>query len=128
MKIRFQRGSVRFRLRQREVRMLVEEGRVVEEIQLDNALLRQILETGDAPPSVEIDGATVRARIPVADTRAWQSGDEAGLYYNLPGGTRLMVEKDWACIELPPGESNEDTFARPEQDTGGCGPGGAVED
>ena len=113
MKIRFQRGSVRFRLRQGEVRSLVETGRLAESVAVGNAAFVAALEVGGDAPSLALDGSRLVARIPSVDARRWASDDSVGLSYGLPEGTRLLVEKDWACLEPVTGDDNGDTFARP---------------
>jgi len=113
MKIRLQSGSVRFRLRQTEVRALVATGRADEAVWLGKANFVNSLQLHEGVPALTLDGPTLVARIPAEDVRRWASGDAVGLSYTLPEGTRLLVEKDWACLEPVAGESNDDTFARP---------------
>ena len=113
MKIRFQRGSVRFRLKQGEVRSLVETGRVEEPVALGDVVFVQSLELGGDAPTLAFEGSRLAARIPAADARRWASDDSVGLCYEMPEGTRLLVEKDWACLEPADGDANADTFARP---------------
>lgn len=113
MKIRLQTGSVRFRLRQSEVKNLIATGHAVEILTLSHGTLENLLELGDGPPEVILLGAGLVTRIPAVDVRRWAEGCDVGLRYTLPTGTQLLVEKDWACLEPTPGESNEDTFARP---------------
>jgi hypothetical protein len=121
MKIRLQHGSVRFRLRQGDARVLVTQGRVEETVSLCDNMLVCCLELHEGRPSITLHGARLTARIPAAEARSWHSGDQVGLYYTPASGTRLVVEKDWACLEPAPGETNEDTFARPRADRAGCG-------
>jgi len=113
MKIRFQRGSVRFRLRQGEVRTLVGMGRAEESVAIGNEVLVHSLVLHAGPPGLAIEGAGLVARVPVEDARAWATGTEVGLRYELTGGTRLLVEKDWACLEPAAGDGDDDTFPRP---------------
>ncbi len=113
MKTRFQRGSIRFRLRQGEVRSLVETGRFEESVAVGDAILVHLLELGGPSPSLALEGSRLVARIPAVDARRWASDDSVGLCYELPEGTRLLVEKDWACLEPAAGDDNRDTFARP---------------
>jgi hypothetical protein len=113
MKIRLHRGSIRFRLRQGEVRALIETGRVVETLRLGGSEFCCSLGLGPNGASVSVGPAGISASIPRLDAEAWASGQNVGVYYPLPEATRLMVEKDWACMEPTPGESNDDTFPRP---------------
>lgn len=113
MKVRLQSGSLRFRLRQSEAGRLAAEGALSETLALGGGDFALCLRTHEAAASAELAGAKLTAFIPVGDVRRWLTGSEVGLYYTLPGGTRLLVEKDWACLEPVPGESNVDTFPRP---------------
>lgn len=113
MKIRLQSGSIRFRLRQRDVQCLLQTGIATVSVRLGDADFSCILEIGVGSPGISLTPSGIRARVSGDDARRWASGGEVGLYYTLPEGTRLMVEKDWACMEPSPGDSNEDTFPRP---------------
>jgi hypothetical protein len=113
MKVRFQSGSIRFRLRQAEAKRLAEEGGVVETIALGSCALTLALRTHDGAATLEFGDNRLTANVPAADIRRWFTCGDVGVYYNLPVGTRIMVEKDWACLEPASGESNDDTFPRP---------------
>ena len=115
MKIRLQSGSVRYRLRQSDAKNLVMQGIVEESIALGDQTLVCSLELYDGPPSLELQGAKFKAAIPQEDTRRWQASDEVGIYYTTATGTRIAVEKDWACLEPVSGETNEDAFERPKK-------------
>lgn len=114
MKIRLQTGSIRFRLRQRDVQSLVQNGSATETVRLGIGLLTCKLEVTKAQPEVAWTPRGIEALVPGADVERWAANTEVGIYYTLPEGTRLIVEKDWACMEPAAGESNEDTFPRPE--------------
>lgn len=113
MKIRFQSGSIRFRLRQREVQSLILTGIATESVRLGDASFSCTLEVGTGSTGLSLTPSGIRASVPSDDAQRWASNGDVGLYYTLPEGTRLMVEKDWACMEPSPGDSNEDTFPRP---------------
>ena len=113
MKIRLQRGSIRFRLRQGDVQALAQKGSTEEQVHLGGTDFRVTLRRQPAPAAVSWDGSGIVATVPESDARGWAASDVVGLRYVLEGGTVLLVEKDWACMELAPGETNEDTFPRP---------------
>ena len=117
MKIRLQTGSVRFRLRQSDVKNLIATGHLIEGISLSHGTLENLLALSDGPPEVILTSAGLVAQIPAIDARRWAEGRDVGLRYTLPTGTQLLVEKDWACLEPTPDMSNEDTFARPDTST-----------
>lgn len=113
MKIRLQKGSLRFRLRQADAQTLATSGLVREDVAVGTQTFSSTLELCDGSPELVLDGPRLIARIPGADARRWHTGAEVGLYYSLPEGTRLMVEKDWPCLDPAPGENEDDTFVRP---------------
>lgn len=114
MKIRLQRGSIRFRLRQGDVQGLVQQGSTEERVHLGGTDFRVTLRRQPvAAAAVSWDGSGILATVPESDVRGWAASDVVGLRYTLDGGTVLLVEKDWACMELAPGETNDDTFPRP---------------
>jgi hypothetical protein len=55
--------------------------------------------------------------VPAVDARNWVSRDEVGLYYDqkLHGGgsLRMMVEKDFQCIDGPPEEIDPAGYPNP---------------
>lgn len=113
MKIRLQSGSIRFRLRQRDVQSLVQNGSAAETVRLGTSVFTCALNATEAQPGLEQTPGGIQARVPGADVARWAASNDVGIYYTLPEGTRLIVEKDWACMEPTPGDSNDDTFPRP---------------
>jgi len=113
MKIRLQSGSIRFRLRQRDVQSLIQNGSATEFVHLGDTAFSCALEIGQGSAKLSLTPTGIRALVPGDDARRWANGGDVGLYFTLPEGTRLMVEKDWACMEPSPGDSNDDTFPRP---------------
>lgn len=113
MKIRLQRGSIRFRLRKGDVQSLTQCGRTEEQVNLGGSDFTVSLQIRPGSPAVSWDATGIVASIPEPDARGWAASEAVGLRYSLDGGTTLLVEKDWACMELAPGETNEDTFPRP---------------
>ena len=103
------------------MRSLVDAGRAEERVAVGPAAFVFSLVVHDGPPSLALEGSGLVARIPAGDARSWAGGDGVGLRYELPEGSRLLVEKDWACLEPEDGETNADTFARPGDAAAPCG-------
>ena len=118
MKLRLVPDAVRLRLRRGDLTELLATGAVECSVQvgvLPAARLSYRLELSDEIAAGELHpfSGGLCVRIPRPDAMVWSAGDEAGLCYQTPWGVRLLIEKDFACLELRPGESNYDTFNRP---------------
>ncbi|RYY93557.1 MAG: hypothetical protein EOO11_19520 [Chitinophagaceae bacterium] len=105
MKIRIQGNSIRYRLKEPEVRRFSETGLIEETMQLGGgAALRFRLELGPgAEVSVEHRVNTVTVRVPQALGQEWTGTERVGFdaEVGLDADARLkvLVEKDWACLD-----------------------------
>jgi len=112
MKLRLKPNSVRLRLNRTEVTKFANTGEILETIQFPGlAVLRYGLRvlSGASPEAVRLENSELILTIPAVDARAWASRDEEiGLYYDqrLDGGgsLRIMIEKDFQCVDGPPEE------------------------
>jgi uncharacterized protein DUF7009 len=112
MKLRFKPNSVRLRLNRTEVNKFAKTGEITETIQFPGlAVLRYGLRVsgGPSPGAARFENCELMLTVPAADAKAWASRDEEiGLYYEqkLDGGgsLRIMIEKDFQCIDGPPEE------------------------
>lgn len=117
MKLRFRGNNLRLRLNRREVEDIAS-GRALEErISFPGgAFLSYILEpvTGCSSAASFRDGV-IRISAPVSAVKPWASGDDIGMYFELPAGDALLkiaLEKDLECIDLPLEERDPDAFPR----------------
>lgn len=113
MKLRMSSNSIRFRLRQGEVRQLAEVGLVETNVALVNGTMSCSLRLFEGAAQASLTEMQLSVRIPAEDAKRWAASTEVGLSYPLAGGTRLDVEKDFACLEPRAEEANADTFPRP---------------
>jgi hypothetical protein len=118
MKLRLQANSVRLRLRRGEVDRLVEQGQVEERVELGASHLTYALRVVDAPAvSAAIETNRIVVGVPRGVARQWASGEQVGIEGSQPtasgGALRILVEKDFECIDAPPGESQEDAYPNP---------------
>src|ERR1700683_466153 len=113
MKLRFKPNSVRLRLNRDEVSKFAATGEIAETIEFPGrAVFRYGLRvsSGAAPEAARIEHGELMLSVPAADAKAWAGRDgEIGLYYEqkLDGGgaLRIIIEKDFECIDGPAGES-----------------------
>ena len=122
VKLRLNEDSIRFRLRQSDVQALLVAGWAESSVALSGLALGFGLRLREGEADVTLEGSRLTVFVPVADAQRWASAETVGLEYILRSGTRLLVEKDFACLEPRPGESNEGTFARPVSEPPSCHP------
>ena len=118
MKLRLQGNSLRLRLRQGEVRRLVENGLVEGRTEFEEAGFVYALRVADAETvSAAFEGNRIVVSVPRAAARQWVESDQVGIESSQPtpsgGRLRVLVEKDFECIDAPPGESQADAFPNP---------------
>ena len=118
MKLRLQGNSLRLRLRQGEVRRLVERGVVEERTEFAEAAFVYALRVTDAAQiSADVKQYRIEVAVPRGVARQWASGEQVGIEGTqpTPGGKalRILVEKDFECIDAPPGDTQEDAYPNP---------------
>lgn len=73
------------------------------------------LEASDVPNvSAEFSGGTIRVFVPQEQARNWVGSEQVGVESVEGSRLRVLVEKDFACLQERPGETNEDAFPNPE--------------
>lgn len=120
MKLRIKGNSIRIRLDRRDIERLVREGRVVDALQFGPGLeFSYAVEVAPAPrerPEASYAEGKITLRIDPADASEWLEGDRVGFDHKQPvdgGVIRVLLEKDFACIDRPAGEEEDDAFAFP---------------
>jgi hypothetical protein len=123
MKLRIRGNSIRLRLGRSEVARIIKKG-VVEESTTFDVAGRQRLEyvlcsAPDAPAvTATFDEGQVVVRVPAELVREWGTTDRVGIdaVQTAPDGRvlKILIEKDFECIDAPVGESQEDAFRRPD--------------
>ncbi|MEL7059217.1 MAG: hypothetical protein AAGN46_04225 [Acidobacteriota bacterium] len=122
MKLRMQGQSLRLRLRPAEVEALAERGRVDERIVFGpepNEALTYALEVDEAAASLTLRHApgSLTVLVPLEQAAVWASSDQVGFEGEVDVGDeeplRLLVEKDWQCLEPRPGEDESDLYPHP---------------
>jgi uncharacterized protein DUF7009 len=121
VKLRLQFNSVRFRLKRREVEQLARTGRVEEKILIgsgEDETFDYVLESTAAvsSPSATVTARGVVVQVPSHEVMKWASTDQIGIEGRQPVDSktslRILVEKDFACVDGTDGE-NADTFPNP---------------
>jgi hypothetical protein len=122
MKLRITNNSIRLRLLRSEVTELVKSGRIEETIHftsdrqpaLTYALEKRI---GLMCMQLRYESSEVTILLPNGEAEAWATGNQVGIYavvdHGKNGTLNLVVEKDFACLDLSDAD-NLDTFPNPE--------------
>jgi hypothetical protein len=121
MKIRIKGNSLRFRVTQSELARLVDEGRIDETIYFsssEDSRITYVLEHQSFSPSTTLryQPHEVAIVLSTADLKTWGESNQVGIYaaadLGVHGVLDLLVEKDFACLDLSDAE-NIDTFPNP---------------
>lgn len=120
MKLRLKGNSIRVRLDRRDIERLIGEGRVDDAVRFGPKLaFSYAVELGSAPrerPIASYGDGRLTIQIDPADAEAWLASDRIRFDHVQPvegGVVRVLLEKDFACIDRPPGEEADDAYAFP---------------
>jgi hypothetical protein len=133
MKLRIRGNSIRLRLGQSEVRRMYDEGIVEESITFDASgrqRLDYVLCTGPNQLAVtaSFEDGRIIVRVPNSLMRQWVETDRVGIetmQVGSDGSTlKILIEKDFECVDAANDESQQDMFPNPL--LGDCAPTGAI--
>lgn len=122
MKIRMKNNAVRLRLTRGEVARFAEAGRVEEAIEFGLKPFQQFVYALRSDAEIKevqaiIENNRITVFVPEARADEWANTNKTGIETEqaLGGGKtlRLLIEKDFACLEPRPGEDDRDTFPHP---------------
>ena len=121
MKIRLQGNSLRYRLRQPEVMRFKEEGIVEEKIVLgsgpDAVLCFSLRRKGSGNITVEYSSNAVIVGVPQQVADPWSTTDQVGWEADVDMGNgiilRVLVEKDFACLDRKEEDEKEGAYPNP---------------
>ena len=120
MKLRLKGNSIRVRLDRRDVDGLIDRGRIADAVRFGPGLaFSYAVELGPAPrerPRALYAAGRLLIRIDPEDAEEWLSTDRVGFDHlqDVDGGVvRVLLERDFACIDRPSGEGADDADAFP---------------
>ena len=122
MKLRVRADSIRLRLGQAEVRRLADEGIVEEQTHFAPGASPFVCALHARDDAAGIGASFDRSRlvvtVPRPLARQWAATDQVGLEASQPAGDgrtlRILIEKDFECLDGPPGENQADAFPNPK--------------
>jgi len=123
MKLRLRGNSVRVRMDQQDLASLLISGRALDMVHFgpgpDRTFTYEV-KVGRAPrnrPQVEYIGGHLVITIDRQCAEEWSSSDRVGFDHRQVAGDgsgiRVIVEKDFACLDRPAGEESDDAWAFP---------------
>lgn len=120
MKLRIRGNSIRLRLSQVEVASLEADGRVSDQINFGGGKkLAYALSVDNAieTPRAVFDAAAITVLLPATTVKTWLDPSEVSIQgsQRLAGDAELkiLVEKDFACLQPREGEEQENLFPNP---------------
>ena len=114
MKLRIRHNSIRLRLTQSEVAQLRDAGAVEEYIEFEQGQrLTYLIQSAADMESLtaEYRDGNILLTVPKLMVAAWADSAQVGM--ESTGPLRLMIEKDFRCIDPADPEDNVDTFPNP---------------
>jgi hypothetical protein len=128
MKLRLKGNSIRVRLDRRDLTDLVEAGRVEDSLRFGPGVeFSYVIEAGPAPagePSASYAPGRLTLTIAPEDARDWSASDRVGFdrLQAVEGGSiRVVLVKDFACLDRSAGHESDDAHAFPNPSTA-CSP------
>lgn len=114
MKLRIHADSIRLRLKQSEVKSVVEGGEVVVSCPTLPVAITCTLRSvsGIDAMSAECDGARLTLHVPAQWLTGWDTDSRVG-FDGQAGPIRLLIEKDWKCANPADPRDNEDCYENP---------------
>lgn len=115
MKLRFEKNSLRYRLRKSEVEQLTHNGFITETVAFPSATFTFELHVSDdvIDPTAGFNNNSVIVNIPVGIATKWINTEEVGIYHLLHVNENetldILIEKDFPCKDRPE-EDRSDTF------------------
>ena len=123
MKLRLTPNSLRLRVTRSEVADIRQNGRLVCALQAGPAagnVLAYGLEFVSTLPAIAIafSQSRITVQVPAKLGEHWAQTGEVGLYGDTPWGLRVMVEKDFKCLDPRHAEVESDAYEHPAAQKG----------
>lgn len=123
MKLRVRNNSIRLRLTQTETAAFAVDGAVEEIIEFgltaEKRLIYRLEQAAVEFVRADFADGKITISVPLAEAENWLNTNQIGLKteQNLGAGKtlKILIEKDFACLEERPGEDESDAFPHPLQ-------------
>lgn len=127
MKLRIPGNSLRLRLTRPEIAELLAAGFVEDRLQLgpqaESALVYRLeLSDNVTAPRACFEAHCISIQLPVAAGTLWTDSEQVGIYSEEAWGLKLIIEKDFKCLDPRIDEDDSDAFDHPgNADAPRCG-------
>jgi hypothetical protein len=123
MKLRLKNNSIRLRLTQSEVARFEETGKVEEAIEFgatgEDVFVYALAVSDAASINARFKDGKLTVFVPESEARAWASTSQIGLEHEQEIGQnkklKILIEKDFACLDRRDGEDDADAFPHPRE-------------
>jgi hypothetical protein len=123
MKLRVRNNSIRLRLSQSEVARLKHAGSVEEVIEFgsppDKNLVYRLITADAEAVTAKFENGKVTVTVPESRAQHWTDSNQVEIESEqIIGGNKtlkILIEKDFACLDRRDGEDDSDAFPQPEQ-------------
>lgn len=106
MKLRFDKNSLRLRLKKSDMEKLRSDQSITENIPFPHGTFTYSLTIASGQPAVSamVEDHSIKVTIPPALAHHWMNSNDVGLYHTIPVDTNnqldLLIEKDFPCKEI----------------------------
>ena len=117
MKLRLLGNRIRLRLTQSEVNEIGQNQRVVEKTTIGSNVFEYSLGTHISAEAIKSEYQDHAMRITISRTVAqdWVNSDQISIKSNSEANPFILIEKDFKCLTVREGESEEDMFVNPNE-------------
>ena len=129
MKLRLRHNSIRLRLSQSEVTRFLETGSVEESIVFgtqESSFKYRLISAQVETVCARIENNCISVVVPANIAKKWASGISIGIEHSHPldeqSSLRILIEKDFACMEPRAVEEDVDAFPHPDALVNASGP------
>ena len=116
MKLRIKGNSIRFRLTQSEVNRLASEGLVRESVSFSESTFGYEIHSDSEIDAItaDLERMLIVVSVPTNRIRGWAGSESISIEHD--GSPSILIEKDFACLTVRPGEDDLDAFPNPRQE------------
>jgi hypothetical protein len=113
MKLRFDKNSLRLRVKKSDLQLLKEKLSIHETVHFPDGALDYVLSISDHSGEVtaRLHGQSIEVTIPSNIAMAWINNDETGIYQTIAFGNNhlldISIEKDFPCKDQPDADQSD---------------------
>jgi len=113
MKLRFDKNSLRFRVKKSDLQMLQEKNSIHETVAFPNSSFdyRLSISSQSTEVTAQMQGQSIEVIIPSGIAIGWINNDETGIYHTITFGNNhsldIIIEKDFPCKDQPEADQSD---------------------